>query len=56
MTMCTYVNVKVVQLEDLGGRLLVSDEPEDLKIATVPFHCPHLFRDFHMTKKRQQKL
>ena len=42
MTSCTYVNVEVVQLEDLGGWLLVSNEPEDLKIATVPFDCPHL--------------
>ena len=38
----THVNIEVVQLKDFGGWVLVCNEPEDLKITTVPFHCPHL--------------
>ena len=38
----THINVEVVQFENLGRGVFVCDEPEDLKVASIPFHRPHL--------------
>ena len=38
----THINVEVVQFENLGRGVFVCDEPEDLEVASIPFHRPHL--------------
>ena len=41
-TTSTHINVEVIQFENLGRGVFVCDEPEDLEVASIPFHCPHL--------------
>ena len=38
----TYINIKVIQLENFGGRCFICDEAEDLEVSPVPLHGPHL--------------
>ena len=50
----THINVEVVQFENLGRGVFVCNEPEDLEVASIPFHCPHLrwaslLRNLHLT-------
>ena len=37
----TYINIKMVQFENFGGRCFISNETEYLKISSVPLYCPH---------------
>jgi len=36
------INIKVIQLENFGGRCFICDEAEDLEVSPVPLHGPHL--------------
>ena len=38
----TYINIKVIQLENFGRRCFICDEAEDLEVSPVPLHGPHL--------------